>query len=142
MKRSVKSGLAALLVLCCSQSVGQTVLIEKGVSEKLAIYREMHITNVHYQLYFSIPANKKEVINVHETISFHLQQNSLPLQIDFKENGDHLLKIAVNEKNIPIIFHDEHIVIDTRYLKQGANKVQIDFIAGELSLNRNNDYLY
>jgi aminopeptidase N len=48
----------------------------------------------------------------------------------------------VNQKVIPIDFLEGHIVINPMYLNVGNNKIQIEFIAGNQSLNRNSDFLY
>lgn len=142
MKRAIKNCLWFLFFSYSSQGFAQALPVEKGVSQKLAAYRKANISDVHYQLYFSIPINKQDPIDAHETILFYLKQNIVPLQIDFEESSDHLLKIAVNGKDIPTEFLDEHIIIPPGYLKQGANEIRVAFTAGDLSLNRNNDYLY
>jgi aminopeptidase N len=49
---------------------------------------------------------------------------------------------VVNKKAVPVDHRNEHIVLPTAALKKGANEVQIEFIAGDLSLNRSDDYLY
>ena len=36
----------------------------------------------------------------------------------------------------------EHLLIAKQYLHKGLNKVKIEFIAGDASLNRNTDYVY
>jgi aminopeptidase N len=48
----------------------------------------------------------------------------------------------VNDKRVRIEYVNEHILIDASQLKEGANEVTLFFRAGDLSLNRNNDFLY
>jgi aminopeptidase N len=64
------------------------------------------------------------------------------LQLDFKVYQENIQKIMVNQKVIPIDFLEGHIVINPMYLNVGNNKIQIEFIAGNQSLNRNSDFLY
>ncbi|MBD0299504.1 MAG: aminopeptidase, partial [Nitrososphaera sp.] len=116
--------------------------IEKGVPEHLANYRVSVLSNVRYTLNFRIPAKKSNAIESSEILQFDLKTNKLPLQLDFKEKGDHLKKITINGVEADINFLNEHIVLDAQYLKVGTNIITLEFIAGELSLNRNNDYLY
>jgi len=116
--------------------------IENGVSLELAQHRHRVLKNVQYDLSFTIPLLKSDNIPGREYLSFDLKENRTPLQLDFKEKPDHLLTVIVNDKKIDPPFHDEHIVIDPNYLRLGKNTIAIQFIAGELSLNRNNDYLY
>ncbi|MFB1039843.1 MAG: peptidase M1, partial [Polaribacter sp.] len=41
------------------------------------------------------------------------------------------------------IYHQkEHIILDKKLLTLGSNSVELFFIAGEKSLNRNEDFLY
>jgi aminopeptidase N len=117
-------------------------IIEKGVSQKLADYRYGALKNIHYDLSFQMPALRSNSILASAVLRFDLLKNSIPLQIDFKESADHLSSIIVNGKKIQTIFREEHIIIDPKYLKKGENSIHIKFVAGELSLNRNNDYLY
>jgi aminopeptidase N len=118
------------------------IIPEQGVSENLAVYRKSILSNLSYDLQFSIPSGKDVPIDAEEIIFFNWNVNQSPLPLDFKEKKDHLIQLIVNDKQIPISFEQEHILIDPQYLKQGYNKARIKFIAGDLSLNRNDDYLY
>lgn len=115
---------------------------EKGVSESLAQYRAMVVSNLSYKLQFTIPEKKEEAIKASELISFHWKKNRFPLSLDFKESGDHIQRIRVNGKEIPVVLQQEHLIIAAGNLVSGHNEVAIGFTAGELSLNRNQDYLY
>ena len=125
---------------------GQTALpadaLAAGVPESLAKFRKQFVGNITYNIKFDIPSEKQKSIPASETISFNWKQTTHPLVIDFKEQTDHVKTVAVNNKQIPIVFKNEHIIIDAKYLKRGRNEVAIQFIAGDQSLNRNEDYLY
>ncbi|WP_228724231.1 M1 family aminopeptidase [Spirosoma sp. KUDC1026] len=116
--------------------------VETGVSQTLAQHRKQVISQLAYALSFDIPNQKVQPIPATETISFVWRTNANPLQIDFKEERSHLQNVAVNGKDIPIVFENEHLLIDNSLLKAGQNTVSIRFTAGNLSLNRNDDYLY
>lgn len=118
------------------------VVVETGVSEKLASYRKQVINKVHYTIKLDIPSLKNIPIVASEIIRFELKENKFPLQLDFKEERNHIKSISVNQKSIPVIFESEHIIIGTEYLRTGVNSVSINFVAGDLSLNRNDDFLY
>ncbi|MBC5991317.1 M1 family metallopeptidase [Pontibacter cellulosilyticus] len=136
--------LALLAAVSCSQTATQsnTLPVETGVAQQLAQYRQQVLQNINYNLHFSIPEKKEDPIAASEVISFNLSKNQHPLQLDFKEQASNLKSIKVNNKSIPVAFENEHVIIDKKYLKEGENTVAIDFIAGNLSLNRNDDYLY
>ncbi|UWX55854.1 hypothetical protein NYZ99_05515 [Maribacter litopenaei] len=115
---------------------------EAGVPLKLAKIRKENISNVNYHLSFSIPENKANPIDSKLLLALSLQDSNTPLFLDFKEESDHLKKLVVNGSEIEIEHRNEHIIIPTNHLKEGTNTIEIDFWAGELSLNRNEEYLY
>jgi len=48
----------------------------------------------------------------------------------------------VNGKPVAVDFQDEHLVLLAASLRTGLNQVEISFVAGNQSLNRNDDFLY
>lgn len=129
-----------LSVTASGQQAGTS--FDKGVPLSLARYRKEVLSNVRYALHFTIPAVRSEAIAATETISFNLANNTQPLLIDFKEEPDRIISLTVNGKETASVLQNEHIIIPNTLLQSGANTVAIGFRAGELSLNRNNDYLY
>ncbi|GAA4043154.1 M1 family aminopeptidase [Hymenobacter glaciei] len=116
--------------------------ITPGVSEVLAQARRAAISSVAYNLSLNIPAQKAEPIEVVEQVSFTLKNNRHPVQLDFKAPTEYLHRLTLNGQPLAIDHHDEHLVLPAAALHLGHNVVQIDLRAGELSLNRNADYLY
>lgn len=138
---------ASLLFLLTMNGNAQTkpslpIPVETGVSQVLAKARKKTISNLAYSLKFDIPAEKNQPIPASETISFDWAKNASPLQLDFKEERSHLQAVSVNQKPISIVFQNEHLLISTAFLKPGRNTISIQFTAGNLSLNRNDDFLY
>lgn len=135
---------ALLLAMFGSQqpALSQSSAVETGVSQTLAKTRKQTIREVAYALKFDIPAQKSQPIPATESITFHWTKNASPIQIDFKEERAHLQTVSVNGKSVPIVFQSEHLLISTAFLKPGANTIFIRFTAGNLSLNRNDEYLY
>ncbi|MDQ2769963.1 MAG: M1 family aminopeptidase [Bacteroidota bacterium] len=116
--------------------------VTPGVSETLARARKALISGVAYNLSLNIPAQKAEPIEASEQISFYLKDNRHPVQLDFKAPTDYLHRLTLNGQPVPIDHRDEHLVLPAAALHPGHNVVNIDLRAGELSLNRNADYLY
>ncbi|MBB6238365.1 aminopeptidase N [Pedobacter sp. AK013] len=133
--------LQLLSATCFAQQHTSPVAIEPGVSLALANSRSAAISNIQYQLHFTIPVEQTAPIQSTESVDFKLN-NLIYLQIDFKQNADHLKRVSVNGKALPIDFKVEHILVKQDYLKVGNNHIEIDFIAGNESLNRNKDFLY
>jgi len=132
-----------LMTMGYSQSkISQGLILEEGVSEQLAQFRKKQISDVQYDLYFEIPNQKREDINASLNLNVTVSDLRQPLFLDFKEKTSNIKSIKVNGKNAVIVHENGHIVIAPEGLVSGKNKVEISFIAGNLSLNRNDDFLY
>lgn len=123
----------------CGQSAPD---VEAGVSLELAEGRAAIISKVNYCLTLQIPENYDEDIDGFIAISFSLTDDGEPLQLDFREDADHLIGVASNGESVPIDFLSEHVFIPADALQTGRNVIEIDFTAGSRSLNRNPEYLY
>jgi aminopeptidase N len=132
----------SLFTISCSGSKFVSKNVEPGVSRDLALYRKSVLTNINYQLLFDIPSDKRQDILATEKLTFTLRNKKHPLQIDFKESATKLKKVSVNGSPITIKHLNEHLIIDQNVLKPGDNQIDIEFIAGNGALNRNEDYLY
>ncbi|WP_214072333.1 M1 family aminopeptidase [Mucilaginibacter sp. dw_454] len=119
------------------------VAIVPGVSFELATYRASVISNVKYTMFFAIPENRVDSIYGSMRVEFDLKDAGQPLQIDFKQPATHIRFVGRGDDwGVKYNFQDEHIIIDTKYLKPGHNQFSVQFIAGNESLNRNDDFLY
>ncbi|WP_426329817.1 M1 family aminopeptidase [Pedobacter sp. R-06] len=130
-----------LSATCFAQQGTNSVAVEPGVSLALASSRSAAISNIQYKLHFTVPAVQNTLIESTESIDFKLNK-LIGMQVDFKQDADHIKRISVNGKTIPIDFKAEHILVKQEYLKIGTNHIEIGFIAGNESLNRNKDFLY
>ena len=66
----------------------------------------------------------------------------LALWLDFGQPRDRVSGIQSGGRSITAEFTGGHVVIPASATKAGENQIQIEFLAGEDSLNRNDDYLY
>ena len=140
LKRSVLLSLLLLFAFACSGD--KEVLVEKGVSLDLAASRKSNVTIVNYKLEFRVPENFNQQIQALEDLTFNLEDNSVDLQLDFKESPEKLKGIIVNGRSQEPEIENEHIVLKKENLKKGFNRVEINFFAGESSLNRKEEFLY
>lgn len=139
------SFLCALSVVAFGFSQSQSkenLVLENGVSEQLARFRKQQTSNVTYGLSFEIPQQKQQEINSNLNLNLTIKDLSEPLYLDFKVKSQHIKAIEVNGKKTAIVHEKGHIVIAAKDLVLGKNTVAISFIAGDLSLNRNDDFLY
>jgi aminopeptidase N len=113
-----------------------------GVSRELAEFRKQTISRVAYDLRLTVPASKAAPVLAEETVSFRLRDNRAPVQLDFKGQASQLHSLTINGQPAAIDYRQEHLVLPTAALRVGDNVVKISLNAGDLSLNRNADYLY
>lgn len=142
MRILIYLGLALSILCSCKNEQHSTTTLKAGVSEEMAMYRSSQISDVHYNLSFNIPAELKEPIPSQLELNFNVEQLQEPVILDFKEETSKIKSISINGKNATILHEQEHIILPSKHLITGENTVTIAFIAGELSLNRNEDYLY
>jgi len=115
---------------------------DAGVSSELARYRKESISDPEYSIDFRIPADRNKPVEGISVISFSLLKNIKPLLIDFREEKDKIREVLVNNDISDWEFYNEHIIIPKKNLSPGINNIQIKYHAGDLSLNRKDDFLY
>lgn len=140
LRKSIALTFLACVVFACSNN--KEVLIEKGVSLDLAEFRKANVSIVNYKLEFRVPEDFNQEIQALEDLTFNLEDNSQDLQLDFKEKPEKLKGIIVNGKSQEPEIRDEHIILKKENLEKGFNRVEINFFAGESSLNRKEEFLY
>ena len=116
--------------------------VTTGVSEVLAVARKQRISGVAYDLSLSIPASKAAPVEVTELVSFDLRDSQQPVQLDFKAPTANLHRLILNGQPVEIDHRHEHLVLPAAVLRPGRNVAEIRLTAGELSLNRNDEYLH
>ncbi|WP_425637755.1 M1 family metallopeptidase [Algoriphagus yeomjeoni] len=131
-----------LLFASCEKPVSDAHFYDSGISSELAKFRKHQVSDIHYILSFDIPAEKSKKINSHLLLEVEISDLSHPLILDFHEKASHLLSLNVNGKQTEIDHRDQHLIIPKEALTMGSNSIAIAFIAGELSLNRNESFLY
>lgn len=127
------------VIAACGRTAVEVV---PGVSLELAERRAKLISDISYRLRLKIPADRNEGPQGFISISFVLAENTDPLQLDFREDADHLHRVTSNAQAVEIDFRNEHVVIPAEKLRTGGNVIEIEFTAGSTSLNRNPEYLY
>lgn len=116
--------------------------VTPGVSLELARHRAALLSDVRYRLVLSIPEDEAEPIDGKIAIFFKLLDDGEPLQLDFRAPNENLRQVVSNGREVDVHIENEHVILPAEALQTGANQVEISFIAGDSSLNRNPDYLY
>ncbi len=137
----LSSVVMAILVMGCKETEQTPELLDEGIPLAMADYRKQQVSNVVYDLSFEIPDSISTPIR--SRLKLHLELNDLkqPLYLDFNADAALLHGLIVNGKTQEIEHQKEHLII-SEGLQLGDNIIDIEFHAGELSLNRNEDFLY
>ena len=116
--------------------------IVPGVSRELARQRAATVSGLHYALDLVVPEQPDADIDGRVGITFDLLEDPMALALDFTGGADRVRSVSSNGEPAAWRYEREHIVIPAAALMRGRNEVQIEFVAGSASLNRNPDYLY
>lgn len=133
--------MCSLLVCSCHQTANSPHLYDEGISQELAVLRKQEIKELKYKLYFNIPETKSVPINGEITIEFNLDTPQEVI-LDFREKPEKIQSVAINGQTARYEFRNEHIILPQNDVVKGKNTITIQFVAGDQSLNRNDEFLY
>ena len=142
MKRYLSFLFVVAIVISCQKEVPIEAIAAKGISLELATYRKKQVANVKYELDFNIPKTKTESISSKLKLTATILDLRHDLYLDFNEDKSKIKSVRINEKNIEVVHEKEHLIISKKHLNKGIVTIQILFVAGEMSLNRNDEFLY
>lgn len=134
---SVLLAIGCLLAGACRTE--QYVVLERGVTRSLAMERASQIKDLKYDIFFSVPNNRAVAIEGSLEATFRLEYSG-PVILDFAQPASHVQDVRLNGSSVSYDVRDEHILIRTA--DAGSHVVTIKFVAGEASLNRQDDFLY
>jgi aminopeptidase N len=139
----VLAGLAVAVVLMREPST-EVDLAGPGIPLALADNRASRISRLTYRAALDVPAERTARINGSITAEFDLDDTREPLVFDFAQPADRLLQTQVNGTALTSAdVRNGHIVIPADALTAGArNSVTFTFIAGDESLNRQDEFFY
>ena len=137
--------LASALVLTALLTQGTPVKLDPdlGVSDTLAAARAARVSNLRYDLAFTVPAEKTAPIGGRELIRFTLATSGEPLVLDYgPDRSGMLTRTELNGAPVVVRQVNGHIIIPGDALRAGDNAVSLEFNAGDAPLNRSDDFLY
>ena len=114
-----------------------------GISDTLARERAARIANLRYDLAFTIPAARSQPVAGRALIRFTLANAADPLVLDYQpDKAGFLRSVEANGREITVRQVNGHIIVPAEGLLAGENSVSLDFNAGDVPLNRSDDFLY
>jgi aminopeptidase N len=116
--------------------------IDAGVPLTLAQERARRLSDVRYDLHFSVPSSVAEAVRGRLRLRFALGDAAGPVVLDFAEGHERIVRAAINGRTARLDGRDEHLIVPAAALRRGENDVAIEFLAGDASLNRNPEFMY
>src|SRR5262245_12847167 len=132
----------ALCLLVPAMVAAQVANPAAGIPLDLADARAAQISNLRYALSLQVPESAKAPLEGSIQISFDRKAAKEPLVIDFATSRDHVKRVSANGTDTAFTWTNGHIVVPAAVVKSGANRIDVTFLAGDASLNRNPDFLY
>ena len=127
--------LAALLAAAADQPVAA------GVPEALARERADAFRNVRYELAFVIPEDRAEPVLGRVVIRTTLT-TPRRIVLDFEQPRESVQAVRVHDRPIDFTIENGHLIVPASETVAGENAIEVQFIAGNEALNRNDDFLY
>jgi len=140
MKKAVVVLLCCLVFVACKKT-GHSIY-DKGVSRQLAELRAESLSDITYDLFFNIPLAKDKGPEGNVKIGFSLKKEIEHLLIDFRGEGSVIHEVLVDGKEIPLVYKNEHILINGDYLEGESHIIEVSFVSSLMSLNRDEAFLY
>jgi aminopeptidase N len=125
----------ALLLLAAVAAPGA------GIPDTLAKERAAAISSLRYDLEFRIPESRTEPIRGREVVRFRLAAPQR-IVLDFGQRRENVVSVSRAGRAVDFTFVNNHLVVDAAHARAGENELTIEFIAGDASLNRNDEFLY
>ena len=132
----------AMALFCTSCLNNQSRLPEKGVSQELARQRYNQISRPAYELSFHIPATKAEPVAGTATITFTHEDPPNDVILDFDGGSDHIHQVKINGEAADYDMVNGHLLLPRSFIRQGHNRVYVEFTSGEQAMNRSEEFLY
>lgn len=134
-----------LIALCAVGSSCKTInpdYFDSGVSLTLAQTRVSTISDISYDITFDIPSDHAIPVKGDELITFNAKHLKYDLLVDFRETIGMIDEVTLNGRPVKWQFKNDHIILPRRLVSDSNNELRIRFTAGDLSLNRNEKFMY
>jgi aminopeptidase N len=134
--------LALALLMSSSISNGSADMPDPGVALSLANARAARVSDVRYELHFTIPEARDQPVSGSVTLRFTLADPSTPLALDFAGPAERVHEVRAQGETIAADVRNEHVLLPPSALRKGDNEIALSFEASELPLNRNPEFMY
>jgi len=112
-----------------------------GVSEALAAERRAAFRDLRYDLQFVVPADRKTPVRGRAKVRVSLTSPHR-IVFDFAQPAERISRVLVNGRETQPQIADGHVIVAASQTAAGANEIDIEFVGGDESLNRDDEFLY
>jgi len=145
----MRAGRGVLALLACAAAaacaaeppMSQTATPGPGISEALAAARAGAISDLSYEVRFSVPEARETPLEGSVTARFTLAAPDA-VALDFAQPVERVHAVRAAGREADWTFADGHIVVAAGDTTAGPNEIAVDFTAGDEPLNRNDEFLY
>ncbi len=130
---------ATVLASCDTTAVNT---LEYGVSQTLAQHRAKTISDVSYDIRFSVPPTRDEAITGSVKIGFMYAGEPSDVVLDFRGDSGGVGAVTLNGDTVGAQIVLGHIVLPSEGIRDGNNSVELAFTSSNEALNRNDEYMY
>ena len=135
----IGGGSAALLVLLWKRESPPPAA---GIPRALAESRAERLSGLHYDVSFRIPERRDQPIRGRMVATFSLSKTDRALAFDFAQPSGSLTVVTANGAPVAYTHVNGHILVPRAALLEGENSIELQFVAGEAALNRQDELLY
>ena len=125
-----------------SEHVSDAGIPAAGVPLALAEERAGRVSDVRYELHFTIPEAMDAQVTGRVTIRFKLADASRPLALDFAGPAASVGAVRAAGREFAATVRNEHVVVPAGVLRAGENEISMAFGASDLALNRGREFMY
>ncbi len=136
------AAIAALGVVVYRLTRRPVPLPDPGVAIDLARDRAARISKLEYFLTVDVPETRTQPVRARVVIRFALSDASRPLALDFAPGNDQVTSATANGRPFDGNIQNGHLIIPRSLLIEGENNIDVDVVAGDPPLNRQDDFLY
>ena len=115
---------------------------DSGVPLDLARDRAERVSKLEYFLTVDVPESRTQPVRARIIARFELSDASRPLALDFNPGNDQVTSATANDEPFDGSLQNGHLIVPSSRLVEGENHIDVDFIAGDPPLNRQDDLLY
>ena len=133
-----------VLVLLLSAALGAQVgpdVLERGVPASLASERASTIGNLRYELEFVVPDARSEPVEGRVAVRFTLTAPQR-IVLDFAQPADSVRRVTSQGLDVSFEVENGHLTVSVGSTRAGENILEVEFVAGDEPLNRNDEFLY